>query len=306
MRLTADELQARLFAHRAPDTPDGVDWEQERDAMERGLSRAKVYPGSAIDEVAIADGVPGSIVRAPEVATNRMVLLLHGGGFCMGSRHTHRALASWLSARSHAAVLVPDYHLAPEHPYPAGLDDAHAGWDWAVKEAGVGAEEVAIVGDSGGGGLAAALTLRLLEAGIRPACTVLFSPWVDLTMRSAEYQENADRDPVVRLRFLEQARDAYLRAGASASDPLVSPVEADWRGAAPVLIQASTDEVLAGDARLLADVLRAAGVDCTLDMRAAMAHVWQLYCGLIDEAEQSVADAGAFLRTHFDSVRDAP
>lgn len=306
MRLTADELQARLFAHRAPDTLDGVDWEQERDSMDRGLSRAKVYPGSAIDEVEIADGIPGFVVRAPEAATDRMVVLLHGGGLCMGSRHTHRALASWLSARSHAAVLVPDYHLAPEHPYPAGLDDAHTAWDWIVKEAGVGAGEVAIVGDSGGGGLAAALTLRLLDAGIRPACTVLFSPWVDLTMRSPEYQENADRDPVVRPRFLAQARDAYLGAGANASDPLVSPVEADWRGAAPVLIQASTDEILAGDARLLADVLRSAGVDCTLDMRAAMAHVWHLYCGLIDEAEQSVADAGDFLQTHFAALREAP
>ncbi|MFD6276801.1 alpha/beta hydrolase [Streptomyces sp. NPDC060209] len=267
--------------------------------MEQGLTKAKLYPGTSLEQVTITQELPALLVRAPEAEMSRVVLLLHGGGYCLGSSRTHRALASWLSARSKAVVVVPDYRLAPESPFPAGLDDAHAAWDWLLRRDGIEAQHVAIVGDSGGGGLAAALTVRLLHLGIRPTSTVLFSPWADLTMRSPDYRGNADRDPLVRPQFLADARDAYLAGGVSPLDPLASPVEAVWRGAAPVLIQAASDEVLAGDARLLADVLAAAGVPCTLDMVDGVVHVWHLYCGLIDEAERSVADAGAFIRRHF-------
>jgi acetyl esterase/lipase len=239
-------------------------------------------------------GVPAERVHVGDVDDRRAVVWFHGGGYVIGSTRSHRPLAAALSATSGLPVLLVDYRRAPEHPYPAAIDDATAAIDAAI-DANPGG--VAVGGDSAGGGLAlAAVTARLAAGEAPPAALALVSPWLDLTGDDDPDQAATDADPVLSPELLEHWSDLYC-GDADRRDPLVSPLYADLTGLPPLLVHASSAELLADDARRLAERSRQAGCDdVTLDIADDLVHHWHVWVGLFPEADESLAQIGRWLR----------
>lgn len=244
-------------------------------------------------ESASLAGVPGETVsergRGPE---SLIVLYLHGGGYCTGSPLTHRALTGHLARRCHARVFVPDYRLAPEHPFPAGLDDAVAAYR-ALLAKGIAPGNIVVAGDSAGGGLAVATALRLRGSGQPlPRALVLFSPLADLTR---EYPDTLPRGEVMLTpAWLRECARAYV-ATADPADPLISPVAADLRGLPPTLIQVGTDELLLADSLRLFERLRSAGVRAELHEFPARWHVFQANAGVLADADRALDEVAGFI-----------
>lgn len=223
------------------------------------------------------------------------ILYFHGGGYVMGNPRTHAALASYLARKSGLPVLLPDYALAPEAPFPAAFDEAVALWQ-ALIARGHDPAHIALGGDSAGGGLALALLAHLCATGQqRPACTFAFSPFTDLTYSGASITRNAAREILLPPERLEQLRTRVL-AGADPADPRISPLFADFPGAPPVLLQVARTEILYDDTTRMAAHLRAQGVDVTLQEWGNLPHVWQFFPGWLPEARKALSDAGAFIQ----------
>jgi epsilon-lactone hydrolase len=192
-------------------------------------------------------------------------------------------------------VLFPEYRLAPEHPFPAALDDVRAAWHWLRTDQGLSAASVAVAGDSAGGGLAVALLVATRDAGQDlPAAAVLMSPTVDLTSSGASMTERVDQDPISTPAMLRQFAADYL-AGADPKTPLASPLFASLTGLPPLLIQVGTADLLLSDAERLAAAATHAGVDVTLQIGEGLPHVYQLLLGT-PEAAQATEQIGNFLR----------
>jgi monoterpene epsilon-lactone hydrolase len=223
-----------------------------------------------------------------------VVLYLHGGGFIIGSSTTHRGLTGHLAKASGCNVITPDYRLAPEHPFPAALDDAEAVYS-ALLEQGVAPKQIAVAGDSAGGGLTVALAMRLRDRQLPlPSSLTVFSPWVDLTQQHLYAPEI---EPVLQSRWTGKA--AKLYGGAEAlTNPLISPVYGDLRGLPPLLIQAGSEEMLLNDAERLAAAAQRDDVPTTLEIFNSLWHVFQIHSGQLDRATDAVADAGAHIRRH--------
>jgi monoterpene epsilon-lactone hydrolase len=238
-------------------------------------------------------GVPTEIVRSKSNAQSEdVVLFLHGGAFMIGSPVSHRSITGRLAKHTGATIFAPDYRLAPEHPFPAALDDAFTSYQ-ALLTQGYAPERIAIAGDSAGGGLVLSLCLRLRDEGLpQPACLVVISPWADLTLSGLA--PVAD-DALLRAAWLDQGAAAYLR-GHSARDPLASPVLADLAGLPPTLIQAASEEILRDDSRRLADTLSVHGVSVIHREFPHMWHDFQLYAGLVPEATQAIDEIAQFIR----------
>lgn len=253
-------------------------------------------PGSAF-EAADAGGVPAEMVRTPESDPSAMLLYLHGGGYWAGSVTTHRKLVAQLCRRTGRTGLVISYRLAPEHPFPAALDDALASYDWLVAK-GFDPARITVAGDSAGGGLALALALRLREEHRSlPKALVLFSPWTDLAMSGASIVANRAIDPVIKIGEGESpAVRAYLgSSGTDVKDPLVSPLYGDLRGLPRMLVQVGSDEVLLDDSTRLVERARSAGVDVTLETWPGMFHVFQMGAGLLPEADEAMEHVAGWL-----------
>jgi epsilon-lactone hydrolase len=271
----------------------GLPVAQQRDRLRR-VTRLTLPPRGATYATATCGDVPGEWVRARGREESPLTLLyLHGGGYTTGSPATHRALTGHLAAHCGARVFAADYRLAPEHPFPAAVDDAVAAWR-GLRAGGAEAERIAIAGDSAGGGLALATTLRLRELGEpMPRALVLFSPWVDLSL---------DRLPpappgevMLTLPWVRECAQSY--AGTTDTrDPLVSPVGADLRGLPPTLIQVGIDELLLPDSRRLHQCLEAAGVSSRLQEFPRRWHVFQANAGLLADADRALEAVGRFLR----------
>jgi epsilon-lactone hydrolase len=245
----------------------------------------------------VAGGVPAEWVAAPAADANRVLLYLHGGGYCMGSLRSHRLLVSRLSAEAHARVLNLDYRLAPEHPFPAAVDDAVAAYNWLRAE-GVGADRIAIAGDSAGGGLTLATLLALKDAGVPlPAAAVPLSPWTDLEGTGDSMRTRASVDVMIKPDRIKETADLYAN-GQDMRQPHLSPLYGDFAGLPPLLIQVGDAEVLLDDARRVGDRAKAAGVDVTLEVWDEMPHVFQAFLGLLPEADQACARIGEFVRAH--------
>ena len=240
-------------------------------------------------------GIAAERVAARGVVGPQQVLYLHGGGYQSGSHTSHRALTAHLSRACAATVHVPDYRRAPEHPFPAAVDDALDAYR-ALRAAGHQASDIAVLGDSAGGGLAMALALRLREAGEQlPGSLGLISPWLDLDLTSPWVAANATRDAMLDPRWLERASQEY-RGGSDAVE--LRPLEADLTGFPPLHVVAGADEVLVGDADALVERARAAGVDVTYSRVEGMWHAFPVFAGLLAEADAAVAGLGAAVCRH--------
>jgi len=246
-------------------------------------------------ELVDANGVPCEIGVAPGSRTDATLLYLHGGGYVIGSPRSHRHLAAAIAIAASANVLLLDYRLAPEHPFPTAVDDAVAAYRLLLQD--IGSQRLAVVGDSAGGGLTVATLVAALSAGdAMPAAAVCLSPWVDLTCNTIAASAATISDPLVKTEDIVAYASSYLGAN-PATHPLASPRFADLRGLPPMLIHASTSEMLASDSLGLADAARAAGVDVTLEMFEGVPHVWHWFWPRLEIAKAAIAQVGAFLKT---------
>jgi acetyl esterase/lipase len=228
-------------------------------------------------------------------------LYLHGGGFIACSPESHRILVGSLAQRLRATAFVPAYRLAPEHPYPAALEDALDSYRFLVEDRDVDPSRLIVVGDSAGGGLALSLIQALREQQLpMPSCVVAFSPWADLAATGASLDENSDRCAMFAGVTIRNAARFYLGDG-DPFNPLLSPVYADFSGFPPMLVHASTDEVLRDDAVRVVERAKAAGVDVSFRLWQHVPHVWQFFAAVLPEARESLNDVTRFVREH---VRD--
>jgi len=239
-------------------------------------------------------GVPGEFVQTGHPANpSCTILYLHGGAYCVGSASTHRAITSHIARRTSSRIFVANYRLAPEHPFPAAVDDAVAAFRALLGDA-ASSQHVAIIGDSAGGGLALAAALRLRELGEPlPAALVLFSPWVDLGDQDRG-DEPAGEAMLTRAWTAECAR-LYL-AGHDSADPLASPIRGDLRGLPPTLVQVGCEELLLSDARRLHAALAVADVPAELQEYPRRWHVFQVNAGVLADADRALESAARFLR----------
>lgn len=246
----------------------------------------------------VIGGVPVTSIAGDNASGARTFVYLHGGGFQIGSPHSHADLVARLAAASGATGLVIDYRLAPEHRYPAQIDDVVAVCA-ALEARGTEMSRVCFVGDSAGGNLALAATIALRERGRPlPAGLVLLSPWVDLEMLGASYETRAKADPIHRRKMLANLARGYL-GDADPASPLASPIAADLRGLPPMLIQVGDREVLLSDSETLAERARAAGVNVKLSVWPDMIHVFQQFPDDLAEARQAIEAIGAFVESAF-------
>jgi monoterpene epsilon-lactone hydrolase len=246
----------------------------------------------------IMGGVPTEHISVGELDTDNVIIVVHGGGFNSGSTITHRELAARLSLAAGVPVLIFDYRLAPEHPFPAGLDDAVAVYRNLISGS-THPEQIIVFGDSSGANLATAMLLVLRAHGDPlPRAAVLASPWLDLTLSGESIETHAELDPLISRRGLQRAVDFYL--GTAKPDALlVSPLFADLTGLPPTLIQVGDQELLLSDSLRFAEKAEAAGVDVTLEVWPGMWHTWHGWAAALPEAQEAIDAIGQYIRKQF-------
>ena len=266
----------------------------ERREWEEAAAQVRLPPNITIVPVDAA-GMPAEWITSPGVPSQAVLFYLHGGGFTAGSCVTHRELAARLCLASGVRVLLIDYRLAPEYPFPSALEDAAAGYRWLLAQ-GIPPEQIAIGGDSAGGGLALATMVWLREHAVAsPAGGVLLSPWTDLALAGSSMQTRAEIDPLCSEASLRRAAHWYL-AGANPTDPFASPVYAELYGLPPLLIQVGDHEILLSDSTRVAERARTQGTEATLEVYDELWHVFQSWAGGLPEGQQAIERIGAFVR----------
>jgi epsilon-lactone hydrolase len=282
-------------AHLAKLPPSNTLSIAERRAQYERAERFFPTPPDVKIEVVTAPDRSAEWLTPPGARQDAVVLYVHGGGYVIGSPRSHRHLAAAIARAAGTRALLLDYRLAPEHPFPAALEDAVAAYQWLLRT-GIAPARVVIAGDSAGGGLTMATLLALRDRALpMPAGGVCISPWVDLTNSAASYTSKAAVDPIVTLESIALLTQAYIGTG-DPTQPLVSPLYADLRGLPPLLIHVGSDEVLLDDALGLAARAQAAGIDVTVHEWPAMIHVWHWFLPMLDEAEKAVTEIGAFVQ----------
>jgi acetyl esterase/lipase len=242
-------------------------------------------------------GVPVLSIETAGASHDAVVLWFHGGWYVIGSPRTSAGLSSDLARRVDARVVSVDYRLAPEHPYPAALQDARAAYR-GLLDSRADPRSIAIVGESAGGGLAVALLASLAGAGLaQPACAVLFSPWTDLTLGGETMTSMVGIDPVFTPEKVSVRAADYV-GSADPTDPAISPMFADLRGVSPILIQAGSHEILLDDSIRLARRAAIDDVAVTLDVTPGVPHGFQAFAAMLEEGDAALARAAAFLDQH--------
>jgi len=243
-------------------------------------------------------GVPGLWLEAPAESKD-VLLYVHGGGMLAGESHGYRGLSSGLAIAAGAAMFSVDYRLAPEHRYPAALDDVLGAIRGLIAD-GHPVDRIAVAGDSAGGGLVLAALIALREAGERqPAAAVVLSPWADLTLSGGSMTTKAEVDNSLSRVGLQAGADQYL-AGHSATDPLVSAVFAELHDIAPLLIEVGSEEILLSDSLRVAQAAAEAGVDVTLHVWPDQVHDWSLFSFMLSEGRDMIAEVGTWIRARLD------
>ena len=271
---------------------DALTIAERRAAVERFA--AEPPPGTTV-EPADAGGVLAEWVVAEGVRADRVVMYLHGGGYQIGSPATVRHMISLVSAAAQARVLSVDYRLAPEHPFPAAVEDALTAVRHLLRS-GTDPAAVAIAGDSAGGGLALATLVALRDAGDPlPAAAVGISPWTDLALTGESMRTRADVEVMLQPAGMPETAATYL-AGADPRHPYASPLYADLRGLPPILIHVGDAEVILDDSTRFAVKAREAGVDIALEVWDDMPHVWHAFAGLLPESDKAIERIGEWLQ----------
>ena len=275
-----------------PDAPKPT-WTERRagiDALGAGLP---VPEGCEVTPLELG-GVPAERISPRGADATRTIFYLHGGGYCIGGCASHRTWAARMAEAAGATAFTVDYRLAPEHPFPAAVDDALAAWR-ALLSQGRDPARTVISGDSAGGGLSVATALAARGAGLAaPAGLHLTSPWTNLTNAGAAYRVKAEADFIITQEGIDEFAVTYL-AGQEAKAPLASPVFADLAGFPPILIQVGSEEVLLSDSILLAEVAGLAGVDVTLRIWPDMVHIWPFFAQL-SASGPAIAESAAWIR----------
>ena len=294
--MASQELEAIIRELRAGPALSDLSVEDLRSTLD-GFGAQVPLAEDVTCEIVDAGGVPAEWITAPGAANDCVIYHLHGGGYVAGSVSTEREAISRLSRAGGARALAIDYRLAPEHPFPAAVEDSTTAYRWLLSS-GVDPSRVVIAGDSAGGGLTMATLLALRDAGDPlPAAAVCLSPWVDLEMSGESMTTKADVDPTVQRSGNLRIAQIYL-AGADPRTPLAAPLYGDLTGLPPLLIQVGSAETLLDDSKRLAERARSAGVDVTLEVWEDMIHVWQFFAATLPEGQQAIDRIGAFIREH--------
>jgi len=284
----------------------GLSWFAKRRARHETLEQSRrrflamealiPHPPRGTETITInAGGVSADRVITPASRPNRHVLYLHGGAYRLGAPSTYRHFTWRVASAAQAQVLVIDYRLAPENPFPAGLEDAVSCYCWLLAE-GADPRQIVVIGDSAGGGLALALLLKLRDNGVPlPAAAVVLSPWTDLALTGASFTLNAKLDAMVHAEDVPKFATDYL-AGADPRHPYASPLYGDPTGLPPTLIQVSSEEVLRDDAVRMAERMQRAHCQAELQIWPRMPHVWHLLAPILPEAREAIAEINKFVQ----------
>jgi len=280
--------------------PIGSDVNEQRRLL-RELTSAQPLPPGVTVTAAELGGVPTAEITVDGVEPRHVILYFHGGVYAIGDAFQAAGLAAQIGRRTDARVISVDYRLAPEHPYPAAVDDALAAYQ-ALLEGGIAPSDIAFAGESAGGGLAVATLVNARDHGLPlPAAAYVMSPYADLTLAGTTIDTKSTADPLLS-RELLQPRVTDYTAGHDPALGLISPVFADLSALPPLIIQAGTHEVLLDDAIRLARQAATADVAVTLDITPGVPHVFQAYSPILDEAATALDRAGQFLSAHLTSA----
>ena len=273
--------------------PADIDVGEQRRLL-RELISAQPLPAGVTVTAAALGGVPTAEITIDGTEPRHVVLYFHGGVYVLGDAFQAAGLASQIGRRTRATVISVDYRLAPEHPYPAAVDDALAAYQ-ALLDNGTAPSDIAFAGESAGGGLAVATLVNARDHGLPlPAGAYVMSPYADLTLAGTTMETKREVDPLFT-RELLQARVTDYTAGQDASLGLISPIFADLSGLPPLIIQAGSHELLLDDAVRLAGQAAAADVVVTLEITPGVPHVFQAYSAILDEGAAALDSAGRFL-----------
>ncbi len=276
--------------------PPGSDVNEQRRLLRELLSAQPLPADVTVTEAALG-GVPTAEITVEGIEPRNVVLYFHGGVYVMSDAFLVADLASQVGRRTHAKVISVDYRLAPEHPYPAAVDDALAAYE-ALLQSGIAPSDIVFAGESAGGGLAVATLVNARDHGLPlPAAAFVMSPYVDLTLAGTSMDTRREVDPLISRELLEPRVTDYT-AGQDAALGLISPVFADLSGLPPLIIQAGTHEVLLDDAVRLAQQAVTADVEVTLDITPGVPHVFQAYYPILDEGAVALDRAGQLLSAH--------
>ncbi|HEY2603479.1 MAG TPA: alpha/beta hydrolase [Thermoleophilaceae bacterium] len=276
--------------------PVDSDVDEQRRLL-RELTSAQPLPADVTVTAAALGAIPTAEITIDGIEARHVVLYFHGGVYVMGDAASAAGLASQVGRRTRAKVISVDYRLAPEHPYPAAIDDALAAYE-ALLDNGIAPSDIVFAGESAGGGLAVATMVNARDHGLPlPAAAFVMSPYVDLTLVGTTMETKREVDPLMSLDRL-QARITDYTAGQDAALGLISPIFADLSGLPPLIIQAGSHEVLLDDAVRLAQQAATADVEVTLDITPGVPHVFQNFSPMLDEAGAALDRAGQLLSAH--------
>lgn len=284
-------LGRRFFRHRLTPETKVIALRQQ---LDRVAQRHRYKGPAEIAPVSIG-GMQAEWIKPPKAESHRVILYFHGGGYCLGSREIYRPMVAQLCAAAEARGLLIDYRLAPEHPFPAALDDAVSAYRWLLGQ-GISPAGIVLAGDAAGGGLAIATAMALRDGGAPlPRAIVTLSPWADLAFTGLSMLTNAKRDTVLNWETLALCARHYLRKTLP-TNPFASPLYGNFKGLPPLLIHAGSEELLKDDATRIAEKAEAAGCDVSCEIWDGMPHAFQYFSDL-KEALGSLDRIGSFIRS---------
>ena len=286
-------LREAMAAFAAPPDAPKPSWSDRRAGIDAMGAIAPLPDGCRVEPIKLG-GVEAEKITPKGADATRTLFYLHGGGYCVGGCASHRVMVAKMADAAAATAYTVDYRLAPEHPYPAAVDDALAAWRALLAE-GRDAARTVIAGDSAGGGLSVATAVAARDAGLPlPAGLHLISPWANLTNASPAYHAKGETDFIITQEGIDEFAITYL-AGGDAKAPLASPVFADLTDLPPTLIQVGSEEVLMSDSILLAEMAGLARVDVTLRIWPDMVHIWPFFAQL-SASGKAIAESTAWIR----------
>ncbi len=296
MSKIASHILEALFRHlKTHPTFEGIGIQSYRTLLEK--SAAAFKPDASIKtNPFMIDTIEAQWLCPENHNSRRIILYVHGGGFIAGSINSHRDLASRIAKACDAKVLIFNYRLAPEHPFPEGLTDVRTVYEWLADQFRE-IHNIILMGDSAGAGLSLSLLAGLLSDQLPlPICCVLISPWIDLECKNLSHLKNKDKDPMLSTDILKKT--AALYTDKKLSHPFISPINYNFKGMPPILIHAGENEILLDDSRVLAQKLKVSGATVELEIWEGMFHVWHYFAKYLSEGRQAIDRIGKFVKQH--------